>query len=185
MMKRFAQRRAVLLLWGALLSGAGCTKPAPPPAAAPAASTEATSLQAPFVLRLAGPAAVPTGGRLDLLAVLETPPSSRGLVAIEVEVLLPSGVALIGGLLKQEVRLGGKVRQAVLPLSFQLIGPLTQPIAVRASLRVGRSLGAVAERLYPEPAPSAPASPVDPPGGPGSGQPAGGIPIATPIETVR
>jgi len=185
MMKRFAPRPAVLLLCGAgLWAGAGCTKPALPPAAALAAATEATSLQAPFVLRLAGPAAVPTGGRLDLVAVLETPPASHGLLAIEVEVLLPPGVAP-SGLLKQEVRLGGKVRQAVLPLSFQLTGPLTQPIAVRAALRVGRSLGAVAERHYPEPAPTAPASPVEPPGGPRSGQPAGGIPIATPIETAR
>lgn len=108
-------------------------------------------MQAPFVLRLSGPPAVPGPGPLQLVAELSSP--ATGLAAplrVEVEVQAPAGVSA-GQSLQTSVELSATTPRVSLPLSFTLSGPLSQPIVVRASLRVGDVFGAVAQRQYPPP----------------------------------
>lgn len=144
--------------------------------------TEATSLQAPFVLRLKGPTVPPAAGStLALEALLEVPSGISEPVPITVEVVTPGGVQLVSGAARQVVSVGGAARTVKLPLSFQLTKPLGTPISVRASLERGEAMRAVAERFYPEPAPPAR---IDPAGGAPS-PPLPGIPVGTPTETVR
>lgn len=159
---------------------AACNRP-------PAASeqrltpTEATSLQAPFVLRLSGPAVPPVAGAtLSLDALLEVPPGVSEPVPITVEVTAPAGVVLLNAAARQVVSVGGSTRTARLPLSFQLGRSLDTPISVRASLERGEAMRAFAERFYPEPTPPAQ---LEPAAGAPSSLP--GIPVGTPTETVR
>lgn len=182
------ERAAALLLYGALggaLGGAfglvaGCSQPAPPPpGVAAAAPAESTSLQAPFTLRLEELPA--TGAALNLMAILEAPAVLTHPMPITIEVLTPAGVTLLGGAPQQPVRISGKLRQVSLPLSFLVAEPRHEPIMVRASLRMGNALGAVAERHHPETPAAPPPDPlVDPAGG---RRRIGGVPIATPLET--
>jgi len=166
---------------GLALLGA-CNRPpaAPEPRLHP---TEATVLQAPFVLRLQGPPSPPSGaGTLSLEAVLDVPPGLGESVPIVVEVTSPEGALLINAAARQVVSLGGATRQARLPLSFQLSKPLGTPISVRASLERGEAMRAVAERFYPEPTPTSPTGSEATPAAP---SPLPGIPVVTPKETVR
>jgi hypothetical protein len=167
---------------GLALAGA-CNRPPAVSEQAPRkqlAQAEATSLQAPFVLRLYGPPWPPAGATtLSLDAVLQVPPGLREPVPIVVEVTTPEGVELVNAAARQVVPVGATVR---LPLSFKLSKPLHAPIGVRASLERGAAMRAVAERFYPEPSSPAPSG-SDPAAAASAQLP--GIPVATPKETVR
>jgi hypothetical protein len=160
----------------ALFLGCSRSPSTPRPALTP---TEATALQAPFVLRLIGPPP-PTGAtQLSLEAVLQVPPGVVEPLPILVEVQVPAG-AISRSAARQVVSVGGAVRTVRLPLSFELAQPLVAPIVVRASLERGEALRAVAERTYPEPPPPATIDPAA--SGP---SPLPGVPVGTPIETAR
>lgn len=144
--------------------------------------TEATSLQAPFVLRLQGPPQPPAAGAtLSLEALLEVPSGITAPVPITVEVTTPAGVQLLNVAARQVISVGGATRMVRLPLSFQLTKSLGTPISVRASLERGEAMRAVAERFYPEPVPPAQIDSASSPPSP----PLPGIPVGTPTETVR
>lgn len=101
-----------------------------------------------------------------------------GLPPVNVELLLPEGVNLISGQLREQVNVSTQQPTATRQFVVAVAKPLREPIRVRAQFRVGDVMGAFAERLYPEP--PAPAVPTA-----GQATTIGNLPLGPPVETTK
>lgn len=166
-------------LLGCLL-GASCSQELRTPSA-PTASEVRTNpenhrhgLRAPFVLSLGGREQAETG----MLALTAQLRGQLGAPApVDLEILLPPGVRLIEGRAREQVQLSPQQPVATRQYVVSSSGSLRELIRVRARLQQDPVMGAIAERVYPEPT----AASASPHGAPTT---LGRLPIAMPTEAV-
>lgn len=138
-----------------------------------AQSSPEQGAQAPFVLTLEGPQA-PGSGPITLTATLRSQLATAATIALEI--VVPSGVFLVGGAVKEMVELTPQQPVVSRQIIVSKLPGSDSPLRLRAVLDRRPLMGAVAERLYPHAQSNPAPSPVPV-------RYIGGLPIAEPVAS--